>query len=525
MEDVDLWDRLPRKLNMAKGLSIVWFKRDLRTDDHLPLVMAAQKGPTVPLYVVEPEYWQLPDTSDRQWSFVRECLYELDVSLRDLGVPLIIRTGDAVEILDNLNQRFGVETLLSHEETGNAWTFTRDKRVAKWSKQNKITWAQYPQFGVVRRLKKRDGWASNWDDWMALPTVKPPAEFETGPDLTSDPIPPGDLLGLSADPCTDRQKGGRAAGLRTLDEFLQNRGHAYHKKMSSPNSAFESCSRLSPYLAYGALSMREVVQATRIRVGEARQAKLSRPGSWGPALRAFSARLHWHCHFIQKLEDDPRFEYTNVHSGFDGMRNETEVNEERLNAWTTGQTGYPFVDACMRALNQTGWINFRMRAMLTSFASYQLWLHWRQTGLCLARKFTDYESGIHWNQVQMQSGTTGINTVRIYNPVKQSLDQDSDGNFIRRWVPELANVSSEFIHEPWTLTAMEQKMAQCIIGKDYPERIVDHLEAARSAKASIFERRKSVGFQKEAHQIQEKHGSRKTSGRPSPRVKKYKDAI
>ena len=488
---------------------MVWFKRDLRVTDHLPFTEAALGGPVLPVYIVEPIYWHLPDTSARQWAFTAECLRDLQDTLRELGLPLIIRTGDVVSILAEVHARFGVKALFSHEETGNTWTFERDKRVARWLKKNHIRWAQYPQFGVVRGLDERDGWASKWDTFMALPPITLPAEVKSGPDLKSDPIPTVDMLGLAADPCPNRQLGGRVEGLRILKDFLDTRGQAYHQEMSSPNSAFDGCSRLSPYLAYGALSMREVVQATRKRAGEMRRKSRSESGTWGPALRAFSARLHWHCHFIQKLEDDPSFEYSNVHKGFDDMRDEKDVDVERLKAWTTGHTGYPFVDACMRALNQTGWLNFRMRAMLTSFASYQLWLHWRETGLCLARKFTDYEPGIHWNQVQMQSGTTGINTVRIYNPVKQSHDQDAGGQFIRQWVPELKTVNDEFIHEPWTMTLMEQKMTRCIIGEDYPERVVDHVDAARFARTTIFARRKTQGFLDEAEHIHQKHGSRK----------------
>ena len=498
---------------MLEGINVVWFKRDLRHEDHVPLVEATCSGAVTPIYVVEPEYWKLPDASGRQWAFTAECLLDLQNSLNEIGLPLIVRTGDIVSILSDLHARFGVKSLFSHEETGNAWTFNRDKRVDHWSKTNHVTWFQYPQFGVVRKLKDRDGWASKWDTFMGLSPIMLPAELENGPDLNSDPIPSGVELGMASDLCPERQTGGRMEGLRVLSSFLQTRGQAYHKEMSSPNSAFDSCSRLSPYVAYGALSMREVVQATRTRVSEVREKSRFESGTWRAALSAFSARLHWHCHFIQKLEDDPRFEYSNVHRAFDNIRDEKEPDAERLKAWTTGHTGYPFVDACMRALNQRGWLNFRMRAMLMSFASYQLWLHWRETGLCLARKFTDYEPGIHWNQVQMQSGTTGINTVRIYNPVKQSHDQDPDGQFIRQWVPELKRVNEEFIHEPWTMTPMEQKMVGCVIGEDYPERIVEHMEAARFARTTIYDRKKSREFREEAKHINQKHGSRKKIGK------------
>ena len=213
---------------------------------------------------------------------------------------------------------------------------------------------------------------------------------------------------------------------------------------------------------------------------------------------------------MQKLENAPRFEYSNVHPGYDGMRNEDYVSPDHLQAWAGGRTGFPFVDACMRALNQTGWINFRMRAMLTAFASYHLWLHWRLTGLHLARQFTDYEPGIHWNQMQMQSGTTGINTVRIYNPVKQGCDHDPEGNFIRTWVPELKNVETAFIHEPWKMYLIDQQTAGCILGKDYPKPIIDHVEAARAARKLVYGRRSGRDFRDEASRIQAKHGSRKS---------------
>ena len=510
---------------MRIGINVVWFKRDLRVTDHLPFTEAALGGPVLPVYIVEPNYWQLPDTSARQWAFTAECLRDLQDTLRELGLPLIIRTGDVVSNFSDLHERFGIKRLLSHEETGNAWTFERDIRVAQWSMENNVAWTQYPQFGVVRGLQRRDGWAAKWESSMVSQTIMPPTEFAMVPELTSEPIPTGDMLGLKSDPCPNRQRGGRVEGLRVLRDFLHTRGEAYHREMSSPNSAFDGCSRLSPYLTYGALSMREVVQATRHRAGEVRQKNRDGPGTWGPALRAFSARLHWHCHFIQKLEDEPRFEYSNVHRGFNDMRDEKDVDAEKLRAWTTGHTGYPFIDACMRALNQTGWLNFRMRAMLTSFASYQLWLHWRETGLCLARKFTDYEPGIHWNQVQMQSGTTGINTVRIYNPVKQSHDQDAGGQFIRQWVPELQTINDEFIHEPWTMTHMEQKMARCVIGEDYPERVVDHMAAARFARTTIYTRRKSKGFRDEAKQIHHKHGSRKKGSQKTSARQKDKGCV
>jgi deoxyribodipyrimidine photo-lyase len=153
---------------------------------------------------------------------------------------------------------------------------------------------------------------------------------------------------------------------------------------------------------------------------------------------------------MQKLEDEPAIETRCLHPACEGLR-PREADAARLAAWEAGETGIPFVDACMRYLRATGWLNFRMRSMLVAVASYHLWLDWRATGPHLARMFTDYEPGIHWPQVQMQSGTTGMNTVRIYNPVKQGRDQDPSGAFTRAWVPEVRDVPDRFLQEPWTL--------------------------------------------------------------------------
>ena len=143
--------------------------------------------------------------------------------------------------------------------------------------------------------------------------------------------------------------------------------------------------------------------------------------------------------------------------------------------------------------------------MLTAVASYHLWLDWRATGEHLARNFTDYEPGIHWPQMQMQSGTTGINTIRIYNPVKQGYDQDPTGTFTRRWVPELVEVEDKFLQEPW-----KSEGAVKILGTRYPMPMVDHLSAAKEAREKIWAVRKRTNFKSQAKAISDKHGSRRS---------------
>jgi deoxyribodipyrimidine photo-lyase len=483
---------------MAAQIQIVWFKRDLRVEDHAPLRLAAEAGPVLPLYILEPDYWALPDTSGRQYDFLLETLDELSQQLCALGAPLVVKTGEARDVLSALFAAFPDCRLLSHEETGNQWTYQRDIAVAALARDAGVEWLEVPPGGVIRRMKSRNGWAARWDKDRARPVSGVPA-FR-GVEWPADPVPRAELLGLKADACPQRQAGGRTAGLKALNSFLTERGAPYRKAMSAPEAGARHCSRLSPYLALGALSMRETAQA-----GWARQAEIAtsgQRGGWSGSMRSFMSRLHWRDHFMQKLEDEPEIEWRDMHPGLEDLRPRS-ADPERLDAWEKGETGVPFIDACMRCLNETGWMNFRMRAMLVSFASYHLWQPWQATGERLARLFTDYEPGIHWSQVQMQSGTTGVNSIRIYNPVKQGLDQDPDARFIRRWLPELDPVPADFIHEVWRWPGFETALE----GR-YPRPVVDVGQAAREARDRVFAVRKQPGFKDASRQVLARHGSR-----------------
>ncbi len=496
-----------------RRVQLVWFKRDLRVADHAPLAAAAARGPVLPLFVVEPGLWAQPDAAGRHWAFVRESLSELRGALAQLGQPLVVRTGAMEQVLAGLGQQFEIAAVWSHQETGNGWTFERDRAVGAWLSAHGIPWHELPQHGVVRRLGSRDGWSKRWERQMTAPTVDAPRGLPDLATLDPGPLPDVPAASLCPDPCPGRPAGGRTRGLSLLGSFLESRGAAYHAEMSSPLTAERACSRLSPHLAYGTVSLREVLQATRERRAAVRAAPPVARGNWARALAAFEGRLHWHCHFIQKLESEPRIEFENVHRACDGLREDT-FDRGRFEAWCDARTGLPFVDACLRLLEHGGWINFRMRAMLMAFASYHLWLHWREPALFLARRFVDYEPGIHYPQAQMQAGTTGINTLRIYNPVKQSQDQDPDGVFIRRWVPELAGVPSEWLHTPWLMPTRLQHKAGIRIGRDYPAPIVDYLEAARLARQRMQSARRADGARDESQLILRRHGSRKRSNRP-----------
>ncbi|MDA7426551.1 FAD-binding domain-containing protein [Thalassococcus lentus] len=471
---------------------ILWFKRDLRLTDHAALVRASEIGAPIPVFIVEPDYWQRPDTSGRQWAFLCETLEDLQGQLRSKGSDLIVRVGAAVEVLAGLCRETGARQIVSHEETGNAWTFGRDQKVAQWAGAHGVHWTELPQSAVRRGAHDRDRWAAARNAWMSEPIIPAPRSL---PPVALDSRALGDAgPATRSDPCPDRQKGGRSRALRLQETFVSSRSRTYRRGMSSPLEGAQVCSRLSPHLALGAVSVREAVQVCA-------QEQRSLKGSRDPrreGLKSYQSRLAWRDHFIQKLEDEPALEQRCMHPAFEGLR-PVQSDAERLDAWRKGETGIPFVDACMRSLIATGWLNFRMRSMLMSFASYHLWLDWRATGQHLARMFTDYEPGIHWSQVQMQSGTTGINTPRIYNPVKQGRDQDSTGAFTRRWVPELRGVPDALLHEPWRWEGQLH----------YPAPVVDVAEAARQARDQIWAKRKEAGFAKEAARVVRKHASRK----------------
>ncbi|MEL6585540.1 MAG: FAD-binding domain-containing protein [Pseudomonadota bacterium] len=494
---------------MAGPVTVLWFKRDLRVQDHPALTCVT--GPVIPLYIAEPEMWAQPDASARQWDFVSECLTELREDLRALGAPLLIRVGEATSVLEALRQVTPIHRLISHEETGLRWSWDRDKRVAAWARHHDVAWDQVPADGVIRRLQSRDGWAAKRERFMRQPQRDRPAKLH-GPVLDPGPLPDATVLGLSPDPCPERQPGGRRQALGLLGSFLTDRGRTYRSDMSSPLAGEWACSRLSAHLAWGTLSPREAQQAAMARMTEV---KGTRDG-WTGSLRSFISRLAWRDHFTQKLEDFPDLDRKPMHPAFADLRPtvaEDPTAARHLEAWAQGQTGIPFVDACMRSARATGWLNFRMRAMVQCVASYHLWIDWRDSAPVLARLWTDYAPGIHYSQAQMQSGVTGINTLRIYNPIKQGKDQDPDGIFTRRWVPEIAHLPDATLQEPWTADTPV----------DYPAPLVDVAEAARLARDRVYAHRRTPGFREAADEVAAKHGSRKSGMAQTGRRKRAKD--
>ncbi len=491
------------------GVDVVWFKRDLRIMDHEPLWEACARGGTVvALFIAEPSVFTADDADPTHWAFVAQSLRALDDALAARGGWLVVRVGEAVAVLSALHAATGFERLWSHEETGNGLTYARDRAVKRWAREAGVTWSERTQTGVVRGLRDRDGWARRWDARMSEAGVPAPLRVRSHPDVPPTGIPEGAVLGVGDARPGERQAGGWEAAERTLESFLDVRGVNYRADMASPVTGWEGCSRLSPYLAWGCISLRTVHHATARRQRSIAAHRREIDPRWAASLQSFQGRLRWHCHFMQKLEDEPGIEFEDMNPVFEGLRS-GRSEAAALSAWSRGETGYPMVDASMRCLAATGWLNFRMRAMVVSFAAWDLGLHWRPVSLVLARLFLDYEPGIHYSQCQMQSGTTGINATRIYSPTRQALDNDPDGQFRRRWLPELAAVPLSHLAEPWTLGPLDQRALGCVIGETYPEPVVDHLTATREMRRRWSERRYSEVGRASSQAVFERHGSRR----------------
>jgi len=501
-----------------------WAKRYLRVHDNAALRHIVDSDhECMALFIIEPSLGQAPETSAFHALALRDALIELKKNVELLGGDFVIAEGEVVEVLEAFYHATPFTGIVSHEETGTDITFTRDKAVAKWAIENHVQWLEFPQNGVIRGLQSRDErqkiiWQRLWD----TPVQRPPRKiipWSIDSSITHK-LPKEhirDVWGIS-DACAWAENNGKTLSINVkpdvlcgrqivnesqarseLKGFLNDRGVGYSGGISSPNKAFVSGSRLSTHLAWGTLSIRSAFHQTMDRMGHLKEDKSREATQWKKSLRGFQARLHWHDHFIQRLESAPSMEFTALNPAYADVEYLTPGDDyhARMAAWREGNTGLPIVDACMRCLMTTGFLNFRMRAMLTTTACFGLQLLWRDLLHPLAQVFADYEPGIHVSQVQMQAGMVGINTLRVYSPHKQLLDQDPDALFVKRWVPELSGFSAEeiFAYETQALG-------------DYPKPITDIKANAKTIKDQLYAIRRSAEGIEAAKKALLLHGSR-----------------
>ena len=488
---------------MKPGINIVWFKRDLRLTDHKPLQLAVDNGmPVLLLYCFEPVLLQYGDSDPRHWRFVYQSLQQMKQLLLPYNATIEVVHTNALTVFETIATQYQIQHIFSHEEIGNKPSYDRDKQLKLFCHQRQINWVETPTNGITRGLQTRKDFAKHWHAVMLSPVFE--VELSSIKTINIAGLLPAvendiTLLQMIAESNAAFQPGGEINARAYLQSFLYERKSNYNRHISKPLESRKSCSRISPYLTWGNVTMKQVYQSALQAMADTGDKR---------NINFFISRLHWHCHFIQKFESECRMEFENLNKGFDHIR--TEENIALTTAWKTANTGYPLVDACMNCVTATGYLNFRMRSMLVSFLTHHLWQPWQSGAHHLARQFLDYEPGIHYPQFQMQAGTMGVNTIRMYNPVKQSKDHDPQGIFIKKWLPSLQHVPEQFIHEPWTMTEIEQQLYQCTIGEHYPSPIVDLQASGVHARDILWSVKKSKTVQDNNKGILKKHTRRKT---------------
>lgn len=480
-----------------KHINVVWFKRDLRLQDNEAIFNATKTGiPTLLLYVFEKSLENDSHYSQRHWNFIKQSLVDINIQLEQSNTQVLAVSSEVLQVFNILEETYKIETVYSHQETGLKITYERDKTFKRFCKNNQINWVENTNNGIFRAIRNRTNWVAKWEEYMN----EPQCIFDSKPEnfLNTEAIleleKALDKTNLETVPDAVFQKGGSTMARKYLQTFFDERYHNYNSHISKPLLARKSCSRLSPYIAWGNLSSRQVLQkAATFRLTCNNQKQID----------SFVSRLTWQAHFIQKFEMEEVMEFESVNKGFHSLKK--KLNENYIEAWKTGKTGFPLIDASMRCLNETGYLNFRMRAMLVSFFTHNLWQPWQEASQHLSQMFLDFEPGIHFPQLQMQAGETGINMLRIYNPIKNSYEHDPDGEFIKKWVPELRDLPRAFVHEPYKMTYLDQKFNDFEIGINYPKPIVNMERTRKFASDFLWKMKKNPLVKEESSRILKLH--------------------
>ena len=478
-------------------IHVVWLKRDLRLEDNEAITNAlASEKRVLFIYAFEDSLINDRHYNERHWDFIKQSLENINVQLKKYNTKVLTVNSEVIACFNQLQNYFQIGCVFSHQETGLLITYNRDKYFNRYCKNNSIEWTESTNNGVLRGLLNREDWFENWNRYMH----EEPFQFQpTEKKLISIAEIEKISLAFNTTDLTTKtslvfQKGGTTTAWKYANSFFEERHKEYLFNISKPEKSRTSSSRISPYIAWGNISIRAVFQkATRLKSEKENDKHLG----------AFISRLRWQAHFIQKFEMEHTMENASINKGYHKLKKSISLTYKT--AWENGETGFPLVDACMRCLNETGYLNFRMRAMLVSFFTHILWQPWQDATTHLSKMFLDFEPGIHFPQIQMQAGETGINNLRIYSPVKNSLEHDTNAVFIKKWCPELENLPVNFIHEPYLMTTLDMQFNNFELGVDYPKPIVDIKENRKKASDILWNLKKNPLVREESFRILQKH--------------------
>ena len=462
--------------------AIVWIRRSFREYDNTALVEASkQHEKVIPLYVVDEEFFENASLGYPRVKFRHDALESFKKDLREDGKDLVVRKGKPVDELEKAVEETGAEKVYFNRDY-TPYSRDRDERVKKeldvdvesfkdivmFEKKEILTNSGTP-YKVYSYYKKK------WFDGEK----RRPQEVDKYkvPEVESEEIPSLEEHGFERPENFEWIWNPSREGAKKRIEELKENILKYDKNRDYAWK--DSTSKLSPHLKFGTVSIREVFW-------EAERLKARNPDSDTSGIKTWQEELAWRDYYFQILwnfpyeTEEPFMEkYRGNEPDWDSRRE----SEEKWNAWIEGRTGYPFVDAGMRQLKRTGWMHNRLRMVVTNFSCKDLWLDWRDVHEYFSRMFVDAEisamvGGIQWSY---SIGTDAQPYFRVFNPTSQAERYDPDGEYIRKWVPELKDVPDEHIHQPWKMNQLQQENCGVEIGEDYPEPIVDHDEKRKEA--------------------------------------------
>ncbi|MEX2525650.1 MAG: deoxyribodipyrimidine photo-lyase [Gammaproteobacteria bacterium] len=469
---------------------IVWFRRDLRLSDNPALDRARRsRQPLIPVYIFAPDEetpWQ-PGGASRYW--LHESLQVLEEGLQRLGSRLILRRGDSLAELEKLARETGAEALFWNRLYEPALR-KRDRRIETAMKQRGIDVQTFPGHLINEpdTVATKQGspfkvFTPYWKHCRQLQTT-----LETVGGIRTLPVaaqwPASDSMeslelvsrikwydGIDA-----RWTPGFRGAESALQRFIKEAAAGYATQRDIPSR--DGVSSLSPHLHFGEITPRRVIKAMADADRSRGLLSLSAPAE------AFVRQLYWRDFAHYLLHHFPR---TPTQPLYDKFRHFPWRKNKRLfTAWSRGQTGYPIVDAGMRELWQTGWMHNRVRMIAASFLIKDLMIHWREGAKWFWDTLVDADlanNTMGWQWVA-GCGADAAPFFRIFNPVTQGERFDAGGDYVRRWVPELAQLDNRFIHKPWLASPVELEAAGIRPGRDYPDPVVDHAEARKRALAA-----------------------------------------